>query len=100
MVPNLGMLDKFEGADFKYDNSLLNFLPQNTQLIKFLVSNLGILIFHIISHFSKFEGADFKYDNNFFTILTEKCPNKAFSVPNLGVFNFSQNFAIRQIRGS
>ena len=34
-----------------------------------------------------------------FEILAQKYPNKTFLVPNLGISVFSQNFAIRQIRG-
>ena len=48
-------LDKFKGADFKYDISI--FLKNSSPKIpKFL---------HKISELNKFQGADFKYDNSF-----------------------------------
>ena len=59
--------------------------------------------------FDKLKGADFKYDNTLYKIVAQKIrkysifgqiyPNKAFLVPNLVIFYFSQNFALRQIRG-
>ena len=78
MVPNLGIfvssknlqLDKFEGADFKYDNSFLKqkcpnqaFLVKNTQIIHFWFQIYAFLFFCEILQLDKFEVADFKYDN-------------------------------------
>ena len=55
--------------------------------------------FRKILQLEKFDGDDLKFDNSFFKVLAQKYPNQAFLVPNLGIFVFSQNFAIRQIRG-
>ena len=59
-------LDKFEGADFKYDSSFLKILSQKYLDNAFLVLNLGISFCHEILHLDKLEGADSKYDNSFF----------------------------------
>ena len=50
MVPNLGIfffhkflqLEKFEGADFKYDNSILKIISQKYPNKAFLVKNTQI----------------------------------------------------------
>ena len=79
-IPNLGFfvffgkmlqLDKFEGADFKYDNIVCKFQPKNSQIQAFL-------FFREILQIEKFEDADFKYDNSFFLILAQKNANKVF----------------------
>ena len=69
-------IDKFEGADFKYDNSVFKILAHNYQNRAFLVPNLGIFI---ISQFQlhKFKGSDFKYDMKAF--LSFKIDNKGNS---------------------
>ena len=87
MVPNLDIfffckifqLDKFEGADFKYENSFLKILapPKKKPDKAFLVPNLGISLFHEVLELNKFEGADFKYDNS-----SPKYLNLVFLVPN------------------
>ena len=73
MVPNLGVfiffcevlqLDKFEGADFKYDNSFSKFNPKNTQIRYFRYQISAFSFFHEMLQLDKFEGADFKYDNS------------------------------------
>ena len=79
MVPNLGIfifrkilqLGKFEGAHFKYDNSIFEILPQKYSnkafLVKkhpnkaYLVPNLGIFVFREILQLDKFEGSAFKF---------------------------------------
>ena len=65
--------DKFQGADFKYDNSFFNILAQkypnkafllkNTQIRHFQSQIQAFLFFREILLLGKFEGADFKYDN-------------------------------------
>ena len=58
LVPNLGIfcfvfcflceifpLDKFEGANFKYDNIVFKFQSKNTENEVYLVPNLGIFCF-------------------------------------------------------
>ena len=60
-------LDKFEGADLKYDNSLLKFQPKNNQIRHFWFQIQAFLFFRKILQLDKFEGADFKYDNIVFT---------------------------------
>ena len=72
-------LDKFEGADFKYDNIVFKFQPQNTQIRHFWSKIYGFLFFREILQIDKFEGADLKYDKTF-------SKNLAFFVPNLDIF--------------
>ena len=79
-------IDRFEGADFKYDNSFLKFLPKNTQIRHFWSQIQAFSLFHKILRLDKFEGADFKCDNSSYKILAQKYPNKAFLIPNLGIF--------------
>ena len=65
-------LNKFEGADFKYDNSFLKFYPKKYPNQAFLVPNLGIFVFFSeILQIDKFEGVGFKYDNR---IFLNSCP--------------------------
>ena len=47
MVPDLGILqlEKFEGANFKYHNSIFKVLVQKYQNKMFLAPNLGIFFF-------------------------------------------------------
>ena len=79
-------LEKFEGADFKYDNRFLKFQPQNTQTWYFLSQIQAFSLFHDILQLDKFEGVDFKFDNSFFQIAAQNYPNHAFLVPNLDIF--------------
>ena len=58
-------IDKFEGADFKYDNSF-NIPSEKYANQTFSILNLKIFILHQTLQLGKFEGLDFKYDNGFF----------------------------------
>ena len=63
-------IDKFKGADFKYDNSFLKILAQNYPRKTFLVPNLAIFIIsrnfaHKILQLDQYEGADFKFNDKF-----------------------------------
>ena len=66
----------------------------------FFVPNLGIFVFFYckIWEIDKSEDADFISDNSCFKNFSQKYPNKVL-VPNLSSFDFSRNFAIRQIEG-
>ena len=106
LVPNLGIcpfrkilqLDKFEAADFKYDNSIFKILAQKYLSKAFLVKNIqrkhflpkifAFLFFHKILQLDRFKGADFKYDNSFSNIIAHKYPNKAFWVKNTQISHF------------
>ena len=114
-------LEKLQGADFKYDNSIFKILAQKYINKAFLVKNMQIshfcsqiqafLFFRDILQLDKFEGADFKYGNSF-QILAPKYPNqaflvpsfcqkypsKAFLIPNLGISVSSQYLTITLIR--
>ena len=80
-------LDRFEGADFKYDNIFVKFYPKNTK-IRLLCSRVKVILFsRELFEFKKFEGADFKYDNSLY-------PKNAILVLNLGHFSFSQKVGI------
>ena len=107
LIPNLGILiffheilqlDKFEGADFKYDNSFLKFQPENNQIRHFCSQVLAFSISHDIFQLDKFKGADFKYDNSCFKFQPKILKYGIFS-PNLRIFIFAPNFATTQIRG-
>ena len=59
--------DKFEGADFKFNNSFLKFQPKNTQRRHFW--SLGFFIFKFalkISQLDQLGGVDLKYCNIIF----------------------------------
>ena len=76
-------LDKFEGADFKYDIIVFNFQAKYTQIRHFWSQIQEFLFFHQIFQIHKFEGADFKYDDCFFKKMDpRKYPNKEFLVKN------------------
>ena len=76
------IFDKFEGADFKYDNSFLKFQPKNTQIRHFWSQIQAFSLFHDILQLDKLKGADFKSHNSFFKILAQKYQNMAFLVKN------------------
>ena len=56
-------LDKFEGADFEYDNIIFNYQPANTHIRNFWSQIWGFLYLHQTSQQNKFEDAVFKYGN-------------------------------------
>ena len=74
------LLDKFEGADVKYDKIVFNFQSKNTQIKLFWSQIQSFLFFREILQIGKFEGADFKYDNSLFKNSCRKYRNKAFLV--------------------
>ena len=59
-------LDKFEGADFKYDNIVFKFHSKSTQIRYFWSQILEFLVLHQTLQQDKFKDANFKYDNVFF----------------------------------
>ena len=81
-------LGKFEGCDFKYDNSFLKLQPKKYPNKASFVPNLGIFVFREILQLDKFKGADFKYDNIIFKILAQKFPTTAFLVKNTKLRHF------------
>ena len=98
-------LDKFEGADFKYDIIVFNFQAKYTQIRHFWSQIQESLFFHQIFQIHKFEGADFKYDDCFLRkCIPENIPirnfwskilKQGFVVPNLAIFVSSENFEVR-----
>ena len=72
-------------ADFKYDNSFLEFLPKNTQISHLLVPNLGIFIFSQDFTIRRIWGYWFQIWQYYFQIPAPKYPNQAFLVPNLRI---------------
>ena len=73
LLPSLGIfgvfceifqLDKYEGADFKYDSSFFQILARKYPNKSFLVPKL-VVIFCEFLQLDKFEGAYFKYENIF-----------------------------------
>ena len=75
---------KFEGADFKYDNSFLKIAARKYTNKTILISNLKFFCFC-----ETFKSADFKYVNSFFFFS-----NSALKHPR---FFFARNFAVSQI---
>ena len=63
-------IDKFEGADFRYDNSFLKILAQKYQNKAFLVPNLAIFIisWNVVIR-DQVEG---ECDNSFFKLYAKK----------------------------
>ena len=59
-------LDKFEGANFKYDNSFFKYQPKSTQIRHFWSEIQGFLFLHQTLQQDKFEDVDLKHDNNIF----------------------------------
>ena len=103
LVPNLGIffwkfckLDKCEGADFKYDNNVFKFQPQNTEIWHFWSQTSEFLFF------AQNKGNSRVLISNM-TMVFQNCglkhPNKAFLIPNLRIIIFARNFAIRQFGG-
>ena len=93
LVPNLGIFVfprnfaiRQIRADFKYDNIVFKFQPENTQIRHFWLQIYAFLFFREVLQLDKVEVADFKYDNSIFKILAQKYPNEAFLIPNLGSF--------------
>ena len=78
LVPNLEILifdenlklNRFEGADFKYDNIGFKRQRKNTQIRQFWSQILALFFLH-----------------------------KIFAIRHLGIFIFLENFGMRQIRG-
>ena len=59
-------LDKFEEADFKYDDSFFKILAQKCPNKTFLVPHwVNFSFSQIFAKLDKFDGADFKYENSF-----------------------------------
>ena len=89
--------DKFEDADFKYDNSFLKILAQKYSNKTFLVPNL--VIFCFLQNFGnrKIWGCWFQIWLYCFQIPIQKYPNQTFLVRNLRIFIFPPNFATRQV---
>ena len=81
-------LDKFEGAHFKYKNTVFKFSSKTPK------SGIFATKFRHFSFFLKFQGADLKYDNSIFNILPQKYTNKAHLAKNTQIGHFwSQIFA-------
>ena len=82
-------IDKFEGADFKSDNSLFKVLFQkypnktfsvkNTQITHFRSKMQAFSLFHDVLRLDNFEGVDFKYENICFHIPAQKYPITHFT---------------------
>ena len=91
-------LDKFEGADFKYDDYMFKSEHQNTQICHFWSQIKGFLFF--APNFPikvKLEGTDFKYDNNMFKFEPQNTQICHFWSRIKGFLFFAPNFAIRKI---
>ena len=100
------MVEKFEDADFKYDNSFSKLQLKNTHvrhfgpkfIQTFLVTTLKTFVFVPNLSSDKFEGVNFKY-KYFFQIPAQKNPNKVFLKLILGVFISAQKINFRKIEG-
>ena len=57
--------DKFEDIDFKFDNDIFKFQPQNTEIWHFWSQISDFHFFLETLQQGKFEGADFRYDSGF-----------------------------------
>ena len=58
--PEILQIDKFEGADFKYDKYCFQIPAQNTQIKHFWSQLRAFLFFHEILQLDKVEGPNFK----------------------------------------
>ena len=69
---------KFEGADFKYDNSFLKFQPKSTQIRHFGSQIQTFSFFHKILQLGKFKCGDFKYDKIVFKFQSKNIQMRHF----------------------
>ena len=85
MVRNLSILifsqnfelDKFQAADFKYDNIAFKFQPRNTQIKHFWSQIYGFLFLDEILCLKKFEGTAVKYHSTVvFSSFSPKIPKQ------------------------
>ena len=63
--------DKFQGADFKYDNIIFKFQPKNTRITHFWSHIFGLSFIHQTLLQDKFKDTDFKYDYILFNFQTK-----------------------------
>ena len=81
-------IDKYEGADFKYDNSFITVLAKNQSNKGFLVKNTQIQAFfiHKTLQLDKVESIDFKYDNSFLIFQPKNTQTRHFWSQNQAFF--------------
>ena len=71
-------LDKFEGTDFKYENTFFDIPAQKISNKAFFGPQIIYFCsFYKILILDKFGVADFKYNNSDFKILAQNYPSKA-----------------------
>ena len=97
-------LEKFQGADFKYDISIFKILDQKYPNEAFLVKNTqkrhrwcqteAFLFLRETLPFDKFEDDDFKKTTG---IFGQKYANKFFLASNLGFLLFSKNLQLDKL---
>ena len=93
-------LDKFEGADFKYDNRFFKTVAQKYPQEAFLVQNLGIFIISRNLATRQIQGCWFKIWQYCFQTPVQKYPNKAFWVPNLAILVFCKILQLGKFEGA
>ena len=85
-------LDKFIGADFKYDNFFFKFQSKSTQIRRFCFQNYRFLFLH--EALSKEQVCWFQIWKYFFKINIQKYPSKGILVQNLKKCWFYTKFCI------
>ena len=80
-------LDKFEGADFKYDNIAYKLQSKYLQVRRFWYQIYAFFIFSRILQLDKVESSNFKYDN-VFKFEHKKIAKKGIFVPKFRNFCF------------
>ena len=106
--PEVLQIEKFESADFKFDNSVFKVLAQkylynlfwvkDTQKWYFWPQILTFLFLCKILSLQKFKGIDLKYDKVFLKFYPKKSQITHFCSRTY-IFFCSHNFTIRQIWG-
>ena len=87
---------KFEGVDFKYNNSFSKLQPKDTQMRQFWSQTYNFFALYKTLRFAKFKGTDFKYENDNFSNSTLKHPNKTVLVPDLKFLFFARKCFYRR----
>ena len=83
-------LGRFEGVDFKYENSFFKFHIKNVQIRYFWSPIQGLLVLHQTLQ---------KGNTQIGHLWSPKHSNRTSLVPNFKIFIFVRSFAISQIRG-
>lgn len=81
--------DKFQGANFKYENSSLKLVPKSRKIRQF-VSQIWNFVLQKFCRLHKFKRTDFKYVNSFLRFWS----NNALLVWNFSILSYSRDLTV------